>query len=779
MDPTGRYGQRIRRVLMIGNYPPRQCGIATFTADLCEALVQAAPEVECQVVAMNDRGEGYAYPARVCFEIDQDNREHYDIGADFINLHRPDVVCLQHEYGIFGGRAGRYILSLLKQIHAPVVTTLHTILREPDADQAQVMRELIERSDRLVVMAQRGREFLQEIYGAPEEKVVFIPHGVPDLPFVDPNFYKDQFDAQGRLVLMTFGLINPGKGIETVIEALRQVVKRFPAVLYLVVGATHPHVRQRQGEEYRHHLARLVRQYGLGEHVRFVNRFVSAEELREYLGAADIYITPYINPAQITSGTLAYAVGAGKAVISTPYWYAQELLGEGRGRLFGFRQVEELAEILCELIGNEVERHAMRKRAYQFGRAMIWPQVGRQYLEVFEEVCQVLPRCRWRGGAAVMHSDRQEDLHDLPQLNARYLLMLTDETGILQHARYGVPDLRHGYSTDDQARALVVAVKAGRWAAEAADWTLLATRYLAFLLYAFDERTRRFRNFMDYQRQWKSEGATEEVHARAMWALAHVLSLGEQRSQNMLAAALFSQAMEPVLNFQSPRALAMIVLAIVVYLRKYPGATSFRRECEELAGRLLERFQKAEPDWPWPEERLTYANARLPQALIEAGQCLNQPIMVQEGLRILDWLDRLQTAEAGHFVPVGTNGWYPRGGQRARFDQQPIEAYTMLDACAAAYLVSRERRWLKAARRAFDWFLGANDLSLPVYDFSTGACHDGLHADRLNENRGAESLLCWLLSLLRMYELKEEIEARPVVGGLQERVCIDPRPAPP
>lgn len=743
------------RFAFVGTYVPRRCGIATFTSDLCEAVAAEAGDAHCFAVAMNDQPAGYPYPSRVRFEIEASRREQYDLAADFLNVNQIDVVCVQHEYGIFGGRSGRHLLPLLRQLRSPLVATLHTVLTDPSPDQRQVMNDLCELADRLVVMSPRASHYLRDIYNVPEEKVRMIHHGIPDMPFVDPSFHKDELGAAGRRVMLTFGLMSPGKGIEYAIDALPPVVAEYPDLLYIVLGATHPHVKRDCGEEYRTMLQQRVRQLGLTENVVFHNRFVDIAELCEYLGAADIYATPYLNPAQITSGTLAYAMGTGKAVISTPYWYAEDMLAEGRGRLAEFRSAESLTAHILDLLRNETERHAMRKRAYLYGRSMIWPAVGRAYLDLFREIRDDRRHMPRPMRAKLVAKDRFENL---PDLNPRHLITLTDSVGIQQHARFTVPNPNHGYSTDDQARALIVAERAGTLRPDAADWHQLTTRYLSFLLYAYDSESSRFGNFLSFRKEWTKPVATEDVHARTLWALGHVVAHDPDEGHRDLGMQLLEQALPISTSFSSPRACAYTILAIQVCLQRFGGASTFRRERQELAGKLFDLFKRnSSDDWPWPEDQLTYANARLPQALIEAGQWMPEPAMVECGLRALDWLDRVQTAEAGHLSPIGTDGWFKRGGSKARFDQQPIEAHTMLEACLAAYRLTGEARWLQSGRRAFDWFLGRNDLAIPVYDFQTGGCHDGLHADRLNQNQGAESTIVWLLSLISMYEIQEEI----------------------
>ncbi|MCS7306557.1 MAG: glycosyltransferase family 4 protein [Thermoguttaceae bacterium] len=740
---------QIRRVAVIGNYLPRQCGIATFTTDLCETLAAKFETVDCFAIPVNDRDEGYDYPPRVRFELWQNDISSYRRAADFLNITDVDVVCLQHEYGIFGGAAGSYILSLLRELRMPVVTTLHTILRQPSPEQRAVLQEIAHRSDCVVVMSRRGAEFLQEIYQVPSEKIEFIPHGIPDVPFVDPNFYKDRFGVEGQLVLLTFGLLSKNKGIETVIEAMKTIRAHYPNVVYIVLGATHPHVRRSEGETYRLSLQRLARACGVERGVIFHDRFVSLEELVEFIGAADIYLTPYLNREQITSGTLAYSLGAGKAIISTPYWYAEELLADGRGVLVPFGDSQAIAQRVIELLNNEVERHAMRKRAYLYGREMIWPTVAGRYMETFERVRQQRME-RPRPVFLVKGLDQRPP--ELPPLNLKHLQLLTDDTGILQHAVFSVPNYSEGYTTDDNARALMVAVLLEQVGGETQELAgRLAARYLAFLWHAFSPQTGRFRNFLSYQRQWLDEVGSEDCHARALAACGFLVGLSEQAELRDLASRLFDQALPATERFTSPRAWAYTLLGVDGYLKRFSGDRAAQTFREMLASRLLELYRHtSQPDWPWFEDRLTYCNALLPHALIVAGRGMGKEDYWQTGLEALQWLMKVQRAEENHFVPIGSNGFYIRGGQRARFDQQPIEAQTTVSACLAAERVTGNSHWRREADMAFEWFLGRNDLKLALYNPTTGGCYDGLHADRVNQNQGAESTLAFLQSLLEI-----------------------------
>lgn len=745
----------IRRIAVIGNYLPRQCGIATFTTDLCEALAAAAPETNVFALPVNDTPTGYAYPPRVRFELAENDLASYRRAADFLNINNVDLVCVQHEYGIFGGPAGSHVLALLRELRTPIVITLHTILRDPTVQQRKVMEELTHLSDRLVVMSGMAAEFLQEIYDVPDEKIAIIYHGIPDIPFVDPNFYKDQFGVAGNTVLLTFGLLSANKGIEHVITALPHILAKHPNVVYIVLGATHPHVKRHEGEIYRLMLQRLAQEQGVEKHVIFYDQFVSIEELVEFIGSADIYITPYLNPAQIVSGTLAYTVGAGKAVISTPYWHAEELLSDERGILVPFQDPQAIARQVIYLLDNEAERHAMRKRGYMLGREMIWSQVAQRYLETFRQV-KVERQHTPRPMAAIKTLDARPP--ELPVLQLSHLQRLTDNTGIIEHAVFTVPNYDEGYSADDNARALIAAVLIEELGTQP-PWEVdvLATRYLAYLWHAFNPERGCFRNDMTYQRGWCEEEGSEDSHGRVIWALGTVLGRSSNPGLVGMASRLFERALPAAVEAQHSRPWAFTLLGIHEYLRRFSGDRTARHYREVLAEKLMGLYKKnADEEWPWFEDFLTYDNAKLSHALLMSGRWMNRNDMIEAGLMSLNWLAEVQRAEAGHFVPIGCNGFYQRGGEPARFDQQPIEAHAMVSACLEAHRITKDKRWRVEARRAFDWFLGRNDLNLPLYDASTGGCRDGLQPDRVNQNQGAESTLAFLLSLLEL-RLDEQV----------------------
>ena len=743
------------RVAIIGNYLPRKCGIATFTTDLCDAIHAEYGATELLALPVNDTEEGYRYPARIRFELSQDELASYRQAADFLNFSNIDLVCLQHEYGIFGGPAGSHILALLRGLHMPVVTTLHTVLREPDPDQRAIMEEIAALSDRLIVMSRLSSEILQEVFHVPPGKIDLIPHGIPDLAFTDPAFYKDAFKTEGKEVLLTFGLLSPNKGIENVIRALPNILSRHSNVVYMVSGVTHPHVLRHEGEKYRQSLQKLAKDLGVEANVIFRNRFVSPQELVELIGAADIYITPYKHKGQVVSGTLAYALSAGKAIISTPYLHAIELLDEERGVLVPFDDPQAIAEKTVALLDNGTARHAMRKRAYLYTRDMVWNRVAQQYMGSFERVYNE----RLRNPRATFSAQNTEkSLDRLPAVKLDHLLRMTDHTGIVEHAVFVVPNYPEGYSTDDNARALIVAILLEEFGSEASTGPLdLASRYLAFLWLAFDPATKRFRNCLSYERQWQEPEGSEDSHGRALWGLGTVLGRTRDAGLRGAAGRLFELAVPAAVQFRSPRACAFALLGLLEYLESFHGDRAALKAADALANRLLASYQaNRSVDWKWFENGLAYSNARLPQALIQAGTRSSNEDMVSTGLEALDWLATVQRCEVkGHYVPVGSHGFYSKKTEKARFDQQPVEACAAVSAFLQAYRATGKGRWRKEAWTAFNWFLGDNDLQIALYDSTTGGCRDGLHPDRANENQGAESTLSFLMALLEMRKLEE------------------------
>jgi Glycosyl transferases group 1 len=575
---------------------------------------------------------------------------------------------------------------------------------------------------------------------------------VPDMAFMDPNYFKDRFGTEGKSVLLTFGLLSPNKGIENVIRALPAILAANPNVAYIVSGVTHPHVRRREGERYREGLKTLAEQLGVSSQLILNNRFVSAEELVEHVGAADIYITPYRQEAQIVSGTLAIALGAGKAIVSTPYWHAKELLANGRGKIVPFDDPAAIATAVTALLEKDAERHAMRKRAYLHSRQTTWPNTARAYMASFQ-------RARFERSLQPRPTQHNEvvtgDHHEqLPPLNISHLFNMTDDTGMLQHAIFSVPNTHEGYTTDDNARALIVAnlLNEAATCESGTQYSKIARRYLAFLWLAFDSDKGRFRNFLGYDRRWLEDIGSEDCHGRALWALGAVLGHSKDAGLRGAAGRLFEAAVPAALKFNSPRAWAFSILGMQAYLDWFPGDRAIQGARNMLANRLLDIYERSRTEtWHWFEKSLAYSNARLSQALILAGWRGENQKMVTMGIESLEWLVAAQhRGDEQTFVPIGSSGFYSEGKEKARFDQQPVEACATVSACLATHRFTRESRWLEEAQRVFRWFLGKNDLRVPLYDELTGGCRDGLHPDRVNKNEGAESTLSFLLALLEM-----------------------------
>lgn len=757
----------VRKVAFVGNHFPRKCGIATFTADLVSAVGGEYPETRCIAVPVNDPRQSYDYPDVVQFEIEEQDHSSYRRAADYLNFKDPDIVCLQHEFGIFGGVAGRHVLTLLRELRMPVVTTLHTILREPSAEQRHVMDSLISHSTRLVTMTERGRAMLLEIYGAPSDKIDLIPHGIPDGAFVDPTFFKEQLNLEGRSVMLTFGLLAPSKGIEHVLNAMPRIVEEVPNLVYVVLGATHPNELREHGESYRLGLERLARKNKVGRHVRFQNQFVDLKTLQAFIGAADLYITPYMNEAQVTSGALAYAFGAGKAVVSTPYWHAAELLAEGRGVLVPFGDSDAIANEALDLFKDDRRRNAIRNNAYRIGRQMIWSCAAQSYMRSFERSrSEVIGRSRPVLTARTINKPPRE----LPKLKLNHLLRMTDSSGVFQHAAFSVPKFSEGQCTDDNARAFVLAILLCELGMDSEPVHALATTSAAFLHHAFNTGAKRFHNHLSFDRRWIDEWGSEDSQGRAIWALGTAVGRSRLESFQMLGGQLFSMALPPLVDFTSPRAWAFGLIGIHEYLRRLNGDSAVNQVRDTLTNRLMERFvASSNPDWQWFEAELSYDNAKLAHALISTGDAMGERPVMECGLLALRWLVAQQTAEAGHFRPIGSNGFYRRGGVRARFDQQPIEAHATVSACLEAYRITSDKRWYDSAKSAFDWFLGSNDLGLELYSPETGGCRDGLHVDRVNQNQGAESTLAFLLSLAEMQLAQDshEIFAEPPILALE------------
>jgi glycosyltransferase involved in cell wall biosynthesis len=738
------------RIAVIGNSLPRRCGIATFTTDLQRAISNSRPNLESSIVAMTDHGQTYDYPGSVALQIKDDTIEEYARAAAFLNAGRFDIACLQHEFGIFGGDAGAHILELLSRLAMPIVTTLHTVLAQPTAAQRAVMNRIVETSSKIVVMASKGRELLRSVYRVPDEKIEIIAHGVPDFPFVGPDAVKTKLGFGGRSIILTFGLLSPSKGIEVMIDAMPSILKRSPDAVYVVLGATHPNLVRDQGEAYRESLMARVRELGVEDHVVFLDQFVDQATLLEFISMCDVYVTPYLNEAQMTSGTLAYSFGLGKPVVSTPYWHASELLADGRGVLVPFGDAAGIGNEIAQLLTDDPRRQAMRECAYAASRSMTWERTAERYITAFENA---------RQGHLLKVIARTEPVAItplgpvIPAMQTQHFLSMCDDTGLFQHAVHSVPDRSHGYCVDDNARALLLAC-ALNIPGEQRLSEVLTARFAAFVQHAWNPDTARFRNFMGFNRTWLEDKGSEDSHGRTLWALGEAARGDASPSRRRWAASLFNQALATAEGFRSPRAWAFTLLGLDAYCAAAPDDLHAKEVRHSLADRLMSCLALVEtPDWVWFEEGLAYDNARLPQALMITGTATQTHAYVDAGLRSLRWLMTQQTASAGHFRPVGTASFSELRQHPRAFDQQPVEATATIAACLTAWRTDRNAEWKAMATHAFAWFLGSNDLSVPLVDPRTGSCRDGLHPDRANENRGGESVVCYLLGLAEIRQL--------------------------
>ena len=740
----------LQRVAFIGNHLPRRCGIATFTHDLHAAVAAARPDIETGVVAMTDPGHTYDYPAAVRFHVNDGSIDEYVQAARFLNESRFDVVCLQHEYGIFGGEAGANIIELLSRLDMPVVSTLHTVLSEPTLAQRRVLERIIDISAKVVVMSEKGRDFLLSVHGVPAQKIKIVPHGIPIFPFLETHQAKAKLGFSDKSIILTFGLLSPSKGIETVIDAMPQIIGSCPNALYVVLGATHPNLVRHQGEAYRESLMARVKELGIEDHVVFFNQFVDQATLLEFISMCDVYATPYLNEAQMTSGTLAYSFGLGKSVVSTPYWHAQELLSDERGVLVPFADVQAMGTEIADLLTDDVRRNAMRKRAYEASRSMTWPQTATRYVSIFE-AAQAVHRPKVL--VPIRHIPSWRTGRPVPELRIGHFLSLCDSTGMLQHAVHSVADRAHGYCVDDNARALLLSC-ALAISGEANLSDGMTARFAAFIQHAWNPDTGRFRNFMSFERRWLEPSGSEDSHGRTLWALGECARGDTDPSRRKWAAALFNTALGAVESFRSPRAWAFTLLGLNAFCARDEVDAAANRMRRLLAERLMTILFATEGlNWVWFEGMLAYDNARLPQALIQTGVAMDMPVYVDAGLRSLRWLINLQTAPSGIFRPIGTQSFGAVRQKPGAFDQQPVEAWATISACLAAWQADGGAEWPAEAMRAFRWFVGENDLQTTLIDADTGACSDGLHPDRANENKGAESALSYLLGLVEIRQL--------------------------
>jgi glycosyltransferase involved in cell wall biosynthesis len=748
----------------ISTYPPRECGIATFNQNLMRAIGSNFPDRGSNVlqgdyvVALTDSENihEYEYPEEVKYIIRQNHQKDYIRAANFINTSTADVCIMEHEFGIYGGESGIYILPLLNRLEKPLISILHTILKDPSYVQRVIIREIAEQSAKIIVMSRRAHEFLTTIYDIPTEKIQIIEHGVPDLEAPEENPVLNLTPFKNRRVLLTFGLISRNKGLETVVRALPKIVRNHPDVMYVILGNTHPGVIKNSGEEYRDHLKTLANQLGVSQNLSFVNKFVAEEELIQYLTAAEVYVTPYLNEAQITSGTLSYAVGAGAAVVSTPYWHATELLADNRGRLFDFKNADALADIIIELLDNKDTLNELKENAYEYGLHLRWPVVGAEFIRVAQE-------------ASYEHDFRDKILKNsivdpeiMPKFSLGHVIRLTDDTGIVQHAKYGIPNLKEGYCLDDNSRALIMALMAHQRNNSKEAFDLLPI-YLSYIHYMQTEDGN-FRNFLSFNRQYLDEVGSEDSFGRTIWCLGYLIGTVANNSYREFATELFHKSYPHFKNLKFLRGMANTIIGISFYLQLHPTDEGMVAELVRLTQPLIDAYESTQSeDWQWFEEGMTYDNAILPLALLHSCQITGNEKAREIALKTMAFLDDL-TLSNGYLSPVGNDGWYYRGGKFPTFDQQAIETMAMVLMHFQAYQLFRKPEHIEKMFLCYKWFLGENTLRAPLYDHETKGCCDGLLPTGINRNQGAESTLAYLIShltVLQAFELEYEYNKIP------------------
>ncbi|OFY58751.1 MAG: glycosyl transferase [Bacteroidetes bacterium RBG_19FT_COMBO_42_10] len=740
------------KLAYIGTYPPRECGIGTFTMNLYRSMIMnngiIKDPIDGFIVAMNDHDQTYDYPEEVKLTIRQEHQRDYLSAVKFINLSGADLCILEHEFGIFGGQDGVYILSLLHRLEIPLIVTIHTIIKSPSYNEKAILMEICRMANKIVVMSHKAIEFLTSIYNVEREKIVFADHGVPDIQFSQVQS-KEEFNLENKKVLLTFGFIGRNKGIEIVIKALPKIIEKYPEVLYMVLGKTHPNVLRYSGEEYRNYLQHLVKSLNLNNHVFFLNEYISQKELFKYLSASDIYITPYINEAQITSGTLSYAIGVGSAVVSTPYWHAAELLADGRGRLFNFNDSDGLSTILMELLDNPDVLKNLRKKAYDYGREITWPRTGEKYIAVAKKILKDKPK-------VFAKKEIFLDPLILPPFSLVHIKRLTDDTGIIQHANFGIPNLKEGYCLDDNARALLMVLMAYRQKKDTLALDL-SPIYLSYINY-MQNKDGTFRNFLSFSRNFLDEVGSEDSFGRTIWALGYLLANAPNDAYYQNGKSIFFNASPNFEKLKSVRGIANTMVGISYYLRSNPSDDSMTERLRNFSYKLIKLYEEnSTVDWKWFEPLLAYDNGMLPLALLHSADILKDNKITEIALNSMNFLTEI-TLKHGYFSAIGNEKWYKKGGERSMFAQQPVDALAMILMYHQAFHLIKDKEYLTKLFSCFMWFLGENDLRMNLFDFETKGCCDGFESYGVNRNQGAESSLAYLISHLTVLLAFEEFE---------------------
>jgi len=747
------------KIAYIGTYPPRECGIGTFTRNLYNSMVMnrafrqagnktTIASIEGLVIALNDHEQTYNYPEEVKLTIRQEHQRDYLSAVKFINLSGADLCILEHEFGIFGGQNGVYILPLLHRLEIPLIVTLHTIIKTPSYNEKAILVEICKMASKIVVMSHKAIEFLTTIYNVDKRKVEYIEHGVPDIQF-NKSQSKKEFHLENKKVLLTFGFISRNKGIETVIKALPKVIEKHPEVLYMILGKTHPNVLRYSGEEYRIYLQHLVKSLNLSQHVFFLNEFINQKELFKYLSASDIYVTPYMNEAQVTSGTLSYAIGTGSAVVSTPYWHATELLTDGRGRLFNFDDSNELSTIIIELLDNPDVLKILRKKAFDYGKTIKWDKTGEKYITVAKKILTDKPE-------VFVKKETILDPLILPPFSLVHIRRLTDDTGIIQHAKFGIPNLKEGYSLDDNARALLMVLMAYRQKRDVMALEL-SPIYLSYIHY-MQNKDGTFRNFLSFNRNFLDKVGSEDSFGRTIWALGYLLASAPNDAYYQTGKLIFFNASPNFEKLQSIRGIANSMVGISYYLRRNPNDDSMTERLRNLAGKLIKHYEEnSSHDWKWFEPLLAYDNGILPLALLHSAEILKDDKITETALGTMNFLSE-KTLKDGYLSIIGNEKWYKKDGERSMFAQQPVDALAMILMYHQAFHLTKDKEYLNKLFTCFMWFLGENDLRMSLFDFETKGCCDGFENYGVNRNQGAESSLAYLISHLTVLLAFEEYE---------------------
>ncbi len=722
----------------LGTYPPRECGIATFTRDLSSALDNKYyPSLSSKIIAIKKKSDYKVYPDNVLYPIIDEDLKSYNIIAKKINsTEKFKIVNVQHEFGIYGGDYGEYLLEFLETIQKPIVTTLHTILPNPKQKMWKILKKISELSKKLVIMNKLGKQILRDDYKINEDKIVLIPHGTPTVPFNEGQKFKKLMGFENKIILGSFGMINSGKGYEYIIESLPPLINEYPNILYLIIGATHPLVKEKEGEKYRNFLKRKINKLDLQNNIKFINKYLSIEEIIRYLQVTDIFLSANQDPYQITSGTLAYAASSGKAIVSTPYYHARDLLTPERGILVNFKDASLFTRAIKKLISFPEFKRTIEFNIYSYTRNSIWPNVAITYFNLFKKINPELNKCRF----------------SVPPINLKHVKKLTNNFGMIQFSKFTNPDIESGYSSDDNARALIVSANYYQKFKNKATLNLIRI-YLNFIEYI--TYNLRFYNFVTKREKIDLSHWSEDAHGRTLWALGYIQSIEElPKTLRVKALELFNKGIGIIEKVKSPRAIAFAIIGLYYTHQSTNIDIEIINKLSDFLVNIYEEHAKGE--WKWFENYLTYSNSKLSEALFYSFKLTNNKKYLRIATQSLEFLIN-QNFINGFYVPIGQNGWYKKSGKRALYDQQPINTSSMVQTLVQAYKVTKKERYSKLALKAFEWFLGRNTLKQVVYDDTFCGCYDGVEKDSVNLNQGAESTVCYLMARISLEKIKNVI----------------------